>query len=63
LKNAFRNSAFKDDGVGIMPDDIQKLFKVDSNILLPAHREKEGTGLGLSLVADIISKTRRQYLG
>ena len=46
----------KDDGVGIMPDDIQKLFKVDSKHTTPGTSGERGTGLGLSLVADIIQK-------
>lgn len=46
----------KDNGVGIMPDDLNKLFKVDSKFTTPGTSGEKGSGLGLSLVSDIIHK-------
>jgi PAS domain S-box-containing protein len=46
----------KDDGVGIMPEDKQKLFKVDSKYTTPGTAGERGSGLGLSLVNEIVQK-------
>ena len=46
----------KDDGVGIMPEDRQKLFKVDSKFTTPGTAGERGSGLGLSLVNEIVQK-------
>ncbi len=46
----------KDDGVGISKDDIQKLFKVDTKFTTSGTAGEKGSGLGLSLVRDIIHK-------
>lgn len=46
----------KDDGVGIRKEDIQKLFKVDTKFTSSGTAGEKGSGLGLSLVHDIILK-------
>lgn len=46
----------KDDGVGIRKEDIDKLFKVDSKFTTNGTAGERGSGLGLSLVHDIIQK-------
>jgi len=46
----------KDSGIGIKPDDIKKLFKVDSKFTSEGTEGEKGTGLGLSLVKEIIDK-------
>ncbi|MHB8930032.1 MAG: PAS domain S-box protein [Melioribacteraceae bacterium] len=46
----------KDDGVGISKEDIPKLFKVDSKYTTSGTAGEKGSGLGLSLVHDIIQK-------
>ena len=46
----------KDDGVGIRKEDIKKLFKVDTKFTSSGTAGEKGSGLGLSLVHDIIVK-------
>ncbi len=46
----------KDDGLGIREEDLPKLFKVDSKHTTPGTEGEKGSGLGLSLVADIVQK-------
>jgi PAS domain S-box-containing protein len=45
-----------DDGVGIKKDDLAKLFKVDTKFTTSGTSGEKGSGLGLSLVHDIIHK-------
>ncbi len=46
----------KDDGVGIKNEDLDKLFKVDTKFTTPGTEGEKGSGLGLSLVYEIIKK-------
>lgn len=46
----------KDDGVGIRKEDVEKLFKVDQKFSTSGTAGERGSGLGLSLVYDIIHK-------
>lgn len=48
--------AVKDEGVGIRSEDLPKLFKVDAKFTTPGTAGEKGSGLGLSLVHDIILK-------
>ncbi len=52
----FIEFSIKDTGVGIKPDDIKKLFKVDSKFTSEGTEGEKGTGLGLTLVNEIIDK-------
>ncbi len=45
-----------DDGVGIKKEDVPKLFKVDTKFTTSGTAGEKGSGLGLSLVHDIIAK-------
>ncbi|MGE5499327.1 MAG: PAS domain S-box protein, partial [Syntrophothermus sp.] len=45
-----------DTGVGIKKEDLEKLFKVDSKFTLEGTSGEKGSGLGLSIVHDIIEK-------
>lgn len=45
-----------DTGTGIRQEDLGKLFKIDSKFTLDGTSGEKGSGLGLSLVQDIISK-------
>ncbi len=47
---------FTDTGVGIPQDKIKDLFKVDKAFSTKGTRDEEGSGLGLILVNDYISK-------
>ncbi|MFZ1291486.1 MAG: PAS domain S-box protein [Melioribacteraceae bacterium] len=46
----------KDSGVGIEPDDIKKLFLVEEKHSTLGTEGERGTGLGLSLVKEIVEK-------
>ncbi|MDP4190250.1 MAG: PAS domain S-box protein [Bacteroidota bacterium] len=45
-----------DNGVGIKKENMDKLFKVDSKFTLEGTAGEKGSGLGLSIVHDIIEK-------
>ncbi|MEW6652824.1 MAG: PAS domain S-box protein [Bacteroidota bacterium] len=46
----------KDSGIGIKESDIHKLFKIDTKFTTSGTAGEKGSGLGLSLVHDIIRK-------
>ncbi len=48
----------RDSGVGISPENQQKLFRIDSNPSTPGTNEEEGTGLGLILCKEFVEKNR-----
>ncbi len=48
----------RDFGVGISPENQQKLFRIDSNPSTPGTNEEEGTGLGLILCKEFVEKNR-----
>ena len=48
--------AVKDTGRGIPKDDIKKLFKVEEKYTRPGLDGEQGTGLGLSLVYEIVKQ-------
>lgn len=61
ISEAVSNSRFvkfivKDSGVGIKEEDLAKLFSVDSKFTSEGTAGEKGSGLGLSLVKEIIEK-------
>ncbi|MBM4171957.1 MAG: PAS domain S-box protein [Ignavibacteria bacterium] len=46
----------RDNGIGMRKEDLNKLFKVDTKFTTPGTSGEKGSGLGLSLVNDIIKK-------
>jgi signal transduction histidine kinase len=46
----------KDEGVGISEENHHKLFKIDQKFSLPGTSGEKGSGLGLTLVKEIIEK-------
>ncbi|OGV09723.1 MAG: hypothetical protein A2440_10485 [Stygiobacter sp. RIFOXYC2_FULL_38_25] len=46
----------KDDGIGIRAENVDKLFKIDTKFTTSGTAGEKGSGLGLSLVHDIIRK-------
>ncbi len=59
----FLEFSIKDTGRGIKEENINKLFSVDTKFTSEGTSGEKGSGLGLSLVKDIIRKTRRKDLG
>ncbi len=56
VKNKNVTFSVKDTGTGIKEEDIPKLFKVDTKFTTPGTAGEKGSGLGLSLVREIILK-------
>ncbi len=56
LDNNFIEFCISDTGVGIKKEDQDKLFKVETKFTLKGTSGEKGSGLGLSLVYDIIKK-------
>ncbi|MDR2108363.1 MAG: response regulator [Coriobacteriales bacterium] len=48
-------SSVSDSGIGIRPEDIDKLFKDYNQVDIDSHRSIEGTGLGLSITKNLIA--------
>ncbi|MGE5497653.1 MAG: tetratricopeptide repeat protein [Syntrophothermus sp.] len=46
----------KDDGLGISREIKEKLFRIDTNISTPGTRKERGTGLGLILCREFVTK-------
>jgi PAS domain S-box-containing protein len=46
----------KDSGVGLKPENLDKIFRIDSKFTTEGTQGEKGTGLGLSLVKEIIEK-------
>lgn len=46
----------KDSGLGIKPENLDKIFRIDSKFTTEGTEGEKGTGLGLSLVKEIIEK-------
>ena len=55
-KMRFLQFSVKDNGVGIKPENLKKLFNVDTKYTSEGTAGEKGTGLGLSLVKEIIDK-------
>ena len=52
----FLEFSVKDDGTGIMKENLDKLFNVDTKFTSEGTAGEKGSGLGLSLVKEIIEK-------
>lgn len=52
----FLEFSVKDTGVGIKPENIDKLFSIESKFTSEGTAGEKGSGLGLSLVREIIEK-------
>lgn len=47
-----------DTGIGISPEDISKLFKIDGSISTKGTNQESGTGLGLIICKEFIEKNK-----
>ena len=52
----FINFSIKDTGIGIKPENIGKLFSIETKFTSEGTSGEKGSGLGLSLVKEIIEK-------
>lgn len=46
----------KDEGTGILPDDLKKLFRIDEKFKTNGTANEKGTGLGLILAREFVQK-------
>ncbi len=44
----------KDEGIGIPPDKLERLFKIEYSVTTPGTEREQGTGLGLILCKELI---------
>jgi signal transduction histidine kinase/CheY-like chemotaxis protein len=56
VKTRFYEFSIKDNGVGIKPENLSSLFRIDAKFSSEGTAGERGTGLGLSLVNEIIEK-------
>jgi PAS domain S-box-containing protein len=56
VKDDFVKLAVRDTGVGIPPEDFNKLFRIDTKYYSRGTQGEEGSGLGLALCAEIVQK-------
>jgi signal transduction histidine kinase len=56
LNNDLIACSVTDNGIGISPENISKLFKVDSTIRKKGTSNERGTGLGLALCKEFVEK-------
>ncbi|MFH2004136.1 MAG: ATP-binding protein, partial [Bacteroidota bacterium] len=52
----FVKVSVNDNGIGIPPEDFDKLFKIDTKYYSRGTEGEEGSGLGLALCAEIVQK-------
>lgn len=55
-RSRYLEFSVKDSGMGIKPENIKKLFRIDTKYTSEGTEGEKGTGLGLSLVKEIIEK-------
>jgi len=55
-QNGFHEFIVEDTGVGIKPEDVGKLFRIDTKVSTPGTARETGTGLGLILCHEFIRK-------
>jgi PAS domain S-box-containing protein len=56
INEDFAKIAVRDTGVGIPPEDYNKLFRIDTKYYSRGTEGEEGSGLGLALCAEIVQK-------
>jgi signal transduction histidine kinase len=56
VKNDFLEISITDTGVGISPENMEKIFKIDSKFSRPGTENEKGTGLGLILCKEFVEK-------
>jgi signal transduction histidine kinase len=48
----------KDEGIGMPPDILDKLFSLNENVTQPGTNNEKGTGLGLTLCKELVKENR-----
>ncbi len=53
---SFANISIKDNGIGITPENMEHLFKIDQPISTPGVENEKGTGLGLIICKEFVEQ-------
>lgn len=56
IQNSYIEITVSDSGIGIKPDNIKRLFRLDENYSTKGTAEETGTGLGLILCKEFVEK-------
>ncbi len=56
IENNFIKVSIKDSGIGITPEVVEKLFRIDVNHTTLGTNDEKGTGLGLILCKELVEK-------
>jgi signal transduction histidine kinase len=56
IKDKFAEVKVEDNGIGITPEDITKLFRIDVDAQTIGNHEGKGTGLGLIICKDLVNR-------
>ena len=56
VNNSFTEITIKDTGIGISPENLDKLFKLDESVSTEGTEDESGTGLGLILCKEFTEK-------
>jgi two-component system sensor histidine kinase/response regulator len=55
-KNSYIEITVSDSGIGIKPENLKKLFRIDENFTTKGTADETGTGLGLILCKEFVQK-------
>ena len=55
-EKTYTHITVKDSGIGINPDNLRDLFKIDSDFQIDGTAGEKGTGLGLVICNDFIEQ-------
>jgi len=58
IHNGHISFTVEDNGVGMLPEELEMLFKIDSHFTTPGTDEETGTGIGLILAKEFIEKNQ-----
>jgi two-component system sensor histidine kinase/response regulator len=56
IKNSYIEITVSDSGIGIKPNNLKKLFRIDENFTTKGTADETGTGLGLILCKEFVQK-------
>jgi signal transduction histidine kinase/uncharacterized protein HemY len=59
-KGDFIEICVEDNGIGISKENLNKLFRIDTQLITPGTQNESGTGLGLILCKEFIAKNSGQ---
>jgi signal transduction histidine kinase len=58
IKGSFLEISVADNGIGIAPENLEKIFKIDESFTTPGTLNEKGTGLGLILSKEFVENNK-----